>query len=432
MAFDCQECGFRNNEVKGGGAVPLKGTQVTLIVTSEEDLKRDVLKSDSAAVSIPELELELGHGTLGGQYTTVEGLIGKILRGLDGIGGGGGEGGEGEGHAGEHKLGSDSSSTLGVGLGIVMGDSLTNNHSNNKEIEQQKARFREIKGALESFSKGQNLPFTLVIRDPLGNSFISAPLGSFLPPEMDKNLIMEDFERTFDENEEFGLNDMNTADYEVIIEEEESSANLELPSSSSSSTATATTTTATTKQYRGDVPVDRPDRVAEFGSRKKVVDHPTAFAMGTDVNDNTAGGIKPSTLSTTTTSSSSTAAASTSSSGSGGEGEGFYSGPKGWVFARPNERGIPELPHNASNGNDDDDDEEEEKEKEEKEEKVYKHVREFDPEDLTDPNFDPAEEFRGGRKGRVFRLGGRGVGYYTDRRGLAYAAAAAAKAAGEA
>jgi hypothetical protein len=38
-----------------------------------------------------------------------------------------------------------------------------------------------------------------VIRDPLGNSFISARLGSFLPPEMDPNLKVEDFKRTWDE-----------------------------------------------------------------------------------------------------------------------------------------------------------------------------------------------------------------------------------------
>ena len=34
--------------------------QVTLVVQCEDDLKRDVLKSDSAMVLIPELELELG------------------------------------------------------------------------------------------------------------------------------------------------------------------------------------------------------------------------------------------------------------------------------------------------------------------------------------------------------------------------------------
>lgn len=57
MAFDCKNCGFRTNEVKAGGAVPIKGTEVRLMVTSPDDLKRDVLKSDSAMVLLPELEL---------------------------------------------------------------------------------------------------------------------------------------------------------------------------------------------------------------------------------------------------------------------------------------------------------------------------------------------------------------------------------------
>jgi len=57
MAFDCKVCGYRNNEVKGGGAVPTKGTQVELTVNDSEDLKRDLLKSDSAMVLIPELDL---------------------------------------------------------------------------------------------------------------------------------------------------------------------------------------------------------------------------------------------------------------------------------------------------------------------------------------------------------------------------------------
>ncbi len=42
----------------------------------------DVLKSDSALIRLPELELELSHGTLGGLYTTVEGLLLKIARNL--------------------------------------------------------------------------------------------------------------------------------------------------------------------------------------------------------------------------------------------------------------------------------------------------------------------------------------------------------------
>ncbi|CAE7717120.1 zpr1, partial [Symbiodinium microadriaticum] len=82
MAFTCSQCGYKNSEVKGGGAVPSMGTQVTLRATSMEDLKRDVLKSDSAMVRIEELDMELSYGTLGGIYSTVEGLLTKIEENL--------------------------------------------------------------------------------------------------------------------------------------------------------------------------------------------------------------------------------------------------------------------------------------------------------------------------------------------------------------
>lgn len=38
----------------------------------------EIIQSDTASVSVPELELELTSGTLGGIVTTVEGLITKI------------------------------------------------------------------------------------------------------------------------------------------------------------------------------------------------------------------------------------------------------------------------------------------------------------------------------------------------------------------
>lgn len=76
MAFTCKECGFRTNEVKGGGGVPTFGTEVILTVQGSDDLSRDLLKSDTAMVAIPELELELDHGTLGTQtFTSFRALL---------------------------------------------------------------------------------------------------------------------------------------------------------------------------------------------------------------------------------------------------------------------------------------------------------------------------------------------------------------------
>lgn len=38
-------------------------------------MARDVLKSDTCCLEIPELEIEMGSGALSGRFTTVEGLL---------------------------------------------------------------------------------------------------------------------------------------------------------------------------------------------------------------------------------------------------------------------------------------------------------------------------------------------------------------------
>lgn len=47
----------------------------TIVLLQDIDLARDVLKSDTCSMSIPELDLEVGPGALSGRFTTVEGLL---------------------------------------------------------------------------------------------------------------------------------------------------------------------------------------------------------------------------------------------------------------------------------------------------------------------------------------------------------------------
>ena len=70
---------------------------------------------------------------------------------------------------------------------------------------------------MKLFSKGEK-PFTLIIDDPLDNSFIQNPYY----PEKDKDCIVlnklifqsvEIYDRDYDMNEEFGLNDIKTDNY---------------------------------------------------------------------------------------------------------------------------------------------------------------------------------------------------------------------------
>lgn len=120
-------------------------------------------------------------------------------------------------------------------------------------MKETKSRFDSFMDKLQEYASGQHFPFTLILRDPLGNSFVSAPLGSTLAPDEDAKLTLLDFERTYEENEEFGLNDINTKDFETGVE------------------------------YDEFVKPDRLTHVMPKGS-----DHPTFFAKGVD--DTTEGG----------------------------------------------------------------------------------------------------------------------------------------------
>ena len=44
MSTNCDRCGYRDNEVKSGGAISEKGKCITLRVEDREDLSRDILK----------------------------------------------------------------------------------------------------------------------------------------------------------------------------------------------------------------------------------------------------------------------------------------------------------------------------------------------------------------------------------------------------
>merc|ERR1712157_118133 len=77
MSFACAHCGHKSNEVKASGPIPDKGKRYVL-ANAGLDLTRSVLKSETAEVYIPELKLELTSGTLGGKFTTIEGLLADV------------------------------------------------------------------------------------------------------------------------------------------------------------------------------------------------------------------------------------------------------------------------------------------------------------------------------------------------------------------
>ncbi|XP_024030150.1 zinc finger protein ZPR1 [Morus notabilis] len=168
MASTCDACGYRNSELKPGGRIPEKGKRITLTVKKTDDLSRDVIKSDTAGVKIPELDLELASGTLGGIVTTVEGLITKISESLERV------------------------------HGFTFGDSLD---------ENKRIKWIDFKTRLSKLLSLEE-PWTLILDDALANSFV-APVTDDIKD--DHQLMFEEYERSWEQNEELGLNDIDTS-----------------------------------------------------------------------------------------------------------------------------------------------------------------------------------------------------------------------------
>ncbi|XP_013387638.1 zinc finger protein ZPR1-like [Lingula anatina] len=171
MATVCDVCGAKDNEVKGGAGIEPKGIKISLHLTDPSDLSRDLLKSDTCGLEIPELELTLEHGTLGGKFTTVEGILTDI-----------------KGQLGEENP-------------FISGDSSQSDTRN---------KVQEFCARLEEIISGKRLDVHIILDDPAGNSYIQ----NVYAPEPDPEMTVEHYDRNYDQNEILGLNDMQTENYE--------------------------------------------------------------------------------------------------------------------------------------------------------------------------------------------------------------------------
>ncbi|KAF6107232.1 ZPR1 zinc finger [Phyllostomus discolor] len=168
MATNCEYCGHRTNEVKSGGAVEPLGTRISLHITDPSDMTRDLLKSETCSVEIPELEFELGMAVLGGKFTTLEGLLKDVRE-------------------------------LVTKNPFTLGDS-----SNPGQMNKLQEFSQRVDQIIEGKMKAH-----FIMNDPAGNSY----LQNVYAPEDDPEMKVEYYERTFEQNEELGLNDMRTEDY---------------------------------------------------------------------------------------------------------------------------------------------------------------------------------------------------------------------------
>lgn len=162
MAFVCASCGYKSTEVKPGGGVEPRGARTSLTVTRRSDLSRDVLKSEAATVEVPELELELAAGTLGGRFTTVEGLLVAIKE------------------------------QLTVANPFAVGDSAA---------AETRSAFAAWLGRLDAALAAERPAFTLVLDDPTGNSYVQ----NVYAPDVDPQLTVTPYERTAQQDDELGI-----------------------------------------------------------------------------------------------------------------------------------------------------------------------------------------------------------------------------------
>lgn len=151
--------------------MPEKGRRITVSIENKQDLSRDILKAESCALSCPELNLSVEAGTLGGRFTTIEGLLTQVRDDLR-------------------------SSIFDIGDG---GDSMDS---------AAKTKWDDFFRQLTSAINGE-VKFTVVLSDPLASSYVQ----SFAAPEPDSQMKVEEYERTEEEEEELGLRDMNTEAY---------------------------------------------------------------------------------------------------------------------------------------------------------------------------------------------------------------------------
>ena len=114
---------------------------------------------------------------MGGMYTTVEGLLSQII------------------------------DNISENNPVFMGDSA---------IEVKKKQYEDFMNQLKEMKEGKRV-FTLDIVDPLANSWVYSEYA----PNPDPRLEIVDYTRSFEEDEELGLNDMVVDDDEIIRRNEE-------------------------------------------------------------------------------------------------------------------------------------------------------------------------------------------------------------------
>ncbi|CAL8336934.1 unnamed protein product [Merluccius merluccius] len=158
-SFHCDHCHWSDTEVQSAGRIQDQGVRYSVRVASRRDLDREVVRSDSAAVRIPELDFEVPAFTQKGSLSTVEGLLDRAVAALE----------------------QDQAARRDACPDVAA------------RIDQFVARLRRLKAARD--------PFTLVVEDVSGNSFVENPAA----PQRDDAMTVTHFTRTAEQDALLGI-----------------------------------------------------------------------------------------------------------------------------------------------------------------------------------------------------------------------------------
>jgi zinc finger protein len=207
MSFRCEHCGFSNNEIQSAGVIRrersstceeyypsefvcllAEGSVYTARILSRQDLNRQIVKSGTCTVTIPEYELTIPASK--GQLTTVEGLISDVIRDL----------------SYDQPLRRIQDEETFTKIQVLV-DKL-------KAIvpieEEDNEEAISVKEAVNS--EAPIPPFTLTLDDPSGNSFIE-----FVDSMADPKWNLRTYRRTKEQNVALGL----VAADDSVVEEKE-------------------------------------------------------------------------------------------------------------------------------------------------------------------------------------------------------------------
>lgn len=158
-AFACEHCGYKNSEVQFAGQLEDYGVRYEVNVINGVAFNRTVVKSDYATIKVPEAGLEIPPEAQKGSIKTIEGYFRATIEGLQG---------------------------------------LQDERRKYDPITAEKIDEYCVK--LERFANMEEMPFTFIVEDPSGNSFVQNPSA----PTADQYCKKTKWIRSAEEYQELG------------------------------------------------------------------------------------------------------------------------------------------------------------------------------------------------------------------------------------